>query len=655
MMQRAFILSATVLLLIFLAQCLFAAATNGQTVDETFYNGSGFAMLRYNNYRILGEHPPLIMQIASLPLLFLKPDFPINALVMLGNSKDVDISKTGSKFLYQMGNNPNQILFWERFMVSVLVFFLGMALFVWSYNLFGGLGALLSLFLFCFSPNMIAHSSLFTTDAGVTVFIFFAIFSIWLFLREPSMFRAIIAGLACGSALMSKISALVLLPVIGLIFFLNAAFSNSDKEKVPRIQNGSIWHYTSMALGVFILFCSLKQRMALFTVGPLCLITLRGLTLAKPLCLRKLGYFLLFAGWGFSFISVAHAAHQYGPVVTIGLALWFSLALVFSVLLAQSRVKDYFAFSTDSFIFIINIALLVILVGYTDFPKTLLTLTPFQHYFRALSGAICHSLAEHRICVEGSFITCDWRYFIGIIAIKTPLATLILSLLGSTIFFASKRPYLDKLCIGVFVMCFFLAASFMNRINIGVRHVLPLYPFLFLLSGAVGCAIRNQNEKTRKLYAIVVIIMLLQAVLFSLRYFPDYIPYFNEIVGSPAKGAWLTADSNLNWGQDNRRLAEFVLQKKIPFIKIASETENADVYNYYKIPWGQMEDNDWINPEPGFYAIGIARYTAQQRNPSSWFYGKQPTQKIGTTFYAFEIRNDDMLMKNTSTKNRMVF
>ncbi|MFA5160160.1 MAG: hypothetical protein WC484_06605, partial [Candidatus Omnitrophota bacterium] len=66
-----------VLLLALAGQCLYAAWTNGQTTDETFFSSSGYPMLRYNNYEFLGEHPPLTQQLGALPLLAIQPKFPI--------------------------------------------------------------------------------------------------------------------------------------------------------------------------------------------------------------------------------------------------------------------------------------------------------------------------------------------------------------------------------------------------------------------------------------------------------------------------------------------------------------------------------------------------------------------------------------------------
>jgi len=68
-----------------------------------------------------------------------------------------------------------------------------------------------------------------------------------------------------------------------------------------------------------------------------------------------------------------------------------------------------------------------------------------------------------------------------------------------------------------------------------------------------------------------------------------------------------------------------------------SETMNSDVYDYYKISWNRLESSDLIAPAPGFYALSIRYYTAQQNDPRSWFYGKQPFYRVGKTFYVFEV------------------
>jgi hypothetical protein len=248
-----------------------------------------------------------------------------------------------------------------------------------------------------------------------------------------------------------------------------------------------------------------------------------------------------------------------------------------------------------------------------------------------------HSKAGHEACVEGSFITCNWKYFPGVMAVKTPLITIVLAITGFVSLLFSRKSLLTKSLIFL-PLVFFLGAAMVNKIHIGLRHILPVYPFIFLLAGYAGSLIGEVKPKVFKnaLAALLVLLVILSAGR-TMASGPDYLAYFNELVGGPEQGVKLVADSNLNWGQDNKHLAEFVLEKKIPFIKITAEAMNADVYNYYKIPWKMLEPGDLINPAPGFYALGIGYCMTQQKDPRTWFYGKQPKYRVGKTFYVFEV------------------
>jgi len=69
-------------------------------------------------------------------------------------------------------------------------------------------------------------------------------------------------------------------------------------------------------------------------------------------------------------------------------------------------------------------AALFIVLGYTDFAYKFYRLIGFGNYMKPLGIVLSHSAGGHGACGEGSFITCDWKYFPGVLAIKTPLLTL---------------------------------------------------------------------------------------------------------------------------------------------------------------------------------------------------------------------------------------
>jgi hypothetical protein len=84
-----------------------------------------------------------------------------------------------------------------------------------------------------------------------------------------------------------------------------------------------------------------------------------------------------------------------------------------------------------------------------------------------------------------------------------------------------------------------------SKLNLGIRHLLPVYPFLFLLGGMAGWTLLTR----RRAWAYVVAAILLFDVISSVRSFPNYIPYANELWGGPRNTYKYLTDSNADWGQ----------------------------------------------------------------------------------------------------------
>jgi len=91
------------------------------------------------------------------------------------------------------------------------------------------------------------------------------------------------------------------------------------------------------------------------------------------------------------------------------------------------------------------------------------------------------------------------------------------------------------------------AAAMTTSLNIGHRHILPIYPPLFVLCGA--CALYFRSLKFRA-GAIVISILTCWQVAESFAVRPDYLSYFNQAAGGPEGGYRHLVDSSLDWGQD---------------------------------------------------------------------------------------------------------
>lgn len=282
-------------------------------------------------------------------------------------------------------------------------------------------------------------------------------------------------------------------------------------------------------------------------------------------------------------------------------------------------------------------AAVVMILGFMDFPQTLHAGRPFLHYLQVLKASWAHSQRYHAYCLGDSWITCDWRYFGGLLLIKTPLLTLCLLIAGCAAWFKLQKTRTEAFLI--FFTPFFLLAcvSFLNRVHIGLRHVLPVYPFLFLIAGAAVPALQNVPPQIRRILAGI---LLFEAALMGIRhitFWPDELAYFNEAVGGPEQGALLTLDSNLDWGQDNRRLADLSRRLGNPEIRIAAGAAHPAEYDYAGMHWRWAEKAELENPRPGgYYAVDLLTYLELSRKSGSWLHGRRPDFRAGRTLYLFK-------------------
>ena len=184
MSQKTTNIIAALLLSIMFISAFTSYLGDSLTMDELSHIPAGYSYLSQKDFRINPEHPPLIKDLAAFPLLFLNLNFPSDSDAW---NKDVNGQWAyGWELLYNSGNNPDQMIFWARLPMVFVLILLGWFLFYWTKKEFGNKVALLTLTLFTFSPNLLAHGRLVTTDVGATLGILLATY-FWLeFLKKPS-------------------------------------------------------------------------------------------------------------------------------------------------------------------------------------------------------------------------------------------------------------------------------------------------------------------------------------------------------------------------------------------------------------------------------------------------------------------------------------
>jgi hypothetical protein len=230
-----------------------------------------------------------------------------------------------------------------------------------------------------------------------------------------------------------------------------------------------------------------------------------------------------------------------------------------------------------------------------------------------------------------------WYYFLEAILIKTPLPLLIWSVFSIAMLLrhASARVAMILTVPWLPLLLYF---SFFNKLNLGLRHVLPLYPFLCIIAAAPIAY--GKRIPGRLLYGCVAL-LLCWNLWGAIRIFPHHLAYFNELVGGPSNGYRYLVDSNLDWGQDLINLKPAMNAMGIDRIHL-SYFGNADPLHYgisYDYlpsprfePWTMRHSQTPLRLEKGFYAISATNLQGvylPDRNTYAVFRNRKPLASVG--------------------------
>lgn len=215
------------LLVTFFIQSFSSIVGTSATYDEILYFGIGKYLLINQKWDVMGSivHPPLTYYLNSLPLLFVDEDPKLwqydtaeRDLFFLGAS---DVLR-GQGILMSPEYDGDQILVLSRLMTLLVALLLGFYVYRFGRELYGEQAGLLALLLFTFCPNILALSGNAVPDIPLTAFGFIFIYYLWKCLRETSHRTTLLAGFYLGLALLSKFTALALLPVAALLCLIVA-------------------------------------------------------------------------------------------------------------------------------------------------------------------------------------------------------------------------------------------------------------------------------------------------------------------------------------------------------------------------------------------------------------------------------------------------
>ncbi len=230
-----------------------------------------------------------------------------------------------------------------------------------------------------------------------------------------------------------------------------------------------------------------------------------------------------------------------------------------------------------------------------------------------------------------------WAYFPTAFLLKNPLPFLALLIAGFSlvVFRKMNRPLWQGLPGVVFF------AAIMPTQDLGIRYLLPAYPF-FILVASHAAGWFWEKTKKKPLWKIPLVgLALFQVVSMGLN-FPHAVSYFNELVAPERKFFWL-GDSNLDISQDLGRLAQTAKQKGWKRVKLAYlGGVDPSAYGLLWEPWRQKDL--WKGPQPGeiyavnasFFQLAPVFYPETMEIATGWLSQATPSGKINDTWYYFE-------------------
>jgi 4-amino-4-deoxy-L-arabinose transferase-like glycosyltransferase len=173
-----------------------------------------------------------------------------------------------------------------------------------------------------------------------------------------------------------------------------------------------------------------------------------------------------------------------------------------------------------------------------------------------------------------------WFYFPVAFLIKSTLGFLALLLLSAAVIATRRLNCWQEILFLTIPPTFYGLVAISVGMNIGVRHILPIYVFLSVLIGGAAWALIQKSHK----WAYVVAALLLIHAGSSLRTFPTYIAYSNELWGGPSHTYKYLTDSNADWGQQLKAANQYLVQRGVKECWFVYFAEGVADPRYYGIP-----------------------------------------------------------------------
>jgi 4-amino-4-deoxy-L-arabinose transferase-like glycosyltransferase len=593
------------LLATFAATAARACRDKSATYDEPLHLVSSYLQTRSSDFRSDPDNPPLWKYYVAAAADSENVVLPKGKLwdEMLHDFPSQN--QYCSDILYRTaGNNPDALIRAARFRMIFLGVLLGATIAFWAWRLGGAVAAVVATAFFSLDPNFLAHSPLIKNDVPITLIFLWLMMGIWLLGRRVTALRCLAVALTVGAALTTKFSGFFAIPILAVALLVRALsptpwpiFRLIATKRVHRL-------VAAIAIGAFSLIISYATIWAAcqfrFTNGPE-KNSIASFRDVMTLCALSQYFQDHPPLWDAPAREVQQSA-----AMQSWMAQWRPDAVIRSTLWLNSHRL---------------------------FPQTYLRGFLFTYGSTMYRGTF--------LCGQINF-TGWWYYFPLAMLFKTPLATLIALLLAFIVsfhFWRQANPW-NLFSFLLFPICY-MAISMYSALNIGLRHVLPVYPFLFILLGVIAAHVSRRRPRIAR---PIILVLLLGLAAETFCAYPNFLPFFNIAAGGSRGGVALLSDSNIDWGQELPDLAEWQGQhpdRQLYLYYFGSADPRYYHIHYMNLP-GSFAPPDQSQPncKPASYAVSAIALQGVMDPDDFKFYAQlkktNPTAILGGSMYIFD-------------------
>jgi hypothetical protein len=553
------------LLTLFASIAWFAVSTKSPTYDEVYHTAASWTHLWHDDFRIDSEDPPLWKYWAALPNRNgLHADFNSPTWMDQPTKMYLEWWWCARTMFKTPGNFGDRVVARSRAMMLVWGVVLGGLIGWWAWRIKGPLAAIVATALFALDPNFLGHSALVKNDIVFSLSLLGLMYALWRAGQKLAWLNAFSIALLCGVMLTVKFSGVISGVLIVMVL--------GTRTLLPKS-----WPALGRIRDTFQSKARVAGRTAFLSA--------------------VVGFLAIWAVYGFRF------APTEDPKIRLNTDELVEITESNELRARQVPVTEStLAAARPSF----KVRCILFANSHRLLPHA--WLAGLLYTYQSTLIRMAFLLGQNRT-------TGWWYYFPLAMLVKTPVATLLAAVFSVAVIWIAwrnarpgtvHRRLWTILCLSIPVVVV-MASAMGSNLNIGLRHVFPVYPFIYIAMGWIaGYGWKRWRGRAGVATAACLVLLAIE----TLAVFPNYISFFNFAAGGSRNGINLLADSNLDWGQDLPLLAQWQRENPDSLLYLSYFGLTDPLYygiRYVPLAGGyQFDKNPTLPSAPGVVAVSAS-------------------------------------------------